>query len=318
MGGRLRPLRDAAVLIPVYADRGTLARAVASVGACERVGRVIVVDDGSPVPAPAEGVRGAAPEGVEVEVIRQANAGASAARNAAMDAMLRREEIRVGVFLDADDELLPGAGTAIEELDRSGALAVLGGRTIVEPGREEREKPPPEEWLSGNAGRVPGVGDCFRPILLFSTTGVVFARRVAEAGIRLAPELKVAHDREWLARVRASGEVRLVREPVVRYYHEALGESLTSRRRIGTQVADLRWMLERHPDAGGVRWMREQAVWLLGQGAKHGASDADWAALVGLFRERGWGVPLKPRLRRWLGRGSRHGAHGTHGGRAGA
>jgi glycosyltransferase involved in cell wall biosynthesis len=78
---------------------------------------VIVVDDGSTDPATHEALDALPPE---VEVIRQANAGLSAARNAG----LRRADTPYLIVLDADDRLPPGALAALREpLDAEPARA---------------------------------------------------------------------------------------------------------------------------------------------------------------------------------------------------
>jgi glycosyltransferase involved in cell wall biosynthesis len=69
--------------------------------------RVVVVDDGSTEPA-TDAVLAALPP--VVEVVRQANAGLSAARNAG----LSRASTPLLIVLDADDRLLPGALQALK------------------------------------------------------------------------------------------------------------------------------------------------------------------------------------------------------------
>jgi glycosyltransferase involved in cell wall biosynthesis len=75
---------------------------------------VIVVDDGSTDPATHRALEALPPE---VEVIMQANAGLSAARNAG----LHRARTRYLIVLDADDRLPPGALAALREPLEAGA-----------------------------------------------------------------------------------------------------------------------------------------------------------------------------------------------------
>ncbi len=96
---------DLAVVIPYYQRRsGILTRAVrsalAQAGAPEVV--ILVVDDGSPVPARDEIANLIATHADRVRVIEQDNAGPGAARNAALNAV--PEGTRYVAFLDSDDE----------------------------------------------------------------------------------------------------------------------------------------------------------------------------------------------------------------------
>ena len=104
------------ILIPAYNAERWLAEAVASArGQTYPNVEVVVVDDGS-ADGSVEVARSF--EGRGVRVYEQANAGACAARNAALERS-RGDYVK---FLDADDVLLPGAVAA--------QLAALGG----EPG----------------------------------------------------------------------------------------------------------------------------------------------------------------------------------------
>jgi GT2 family glycosyltransferase len=83
-----------------------VAEAVSSLLAQDDPPAVVVVDDGSTDPA-THAALDALPEGVEV--VRQENAGVSAARNAG----LRRATTPYVLCLDADDRLAPGALAAL-------------------------------------------------------------------------------------------------------------------------------------------------------------------------------------------------------------
>ncbi len=93
-----------AVIIPFFQrEAGVLAAAIRSALAQRDAGRITVVvcDDGSPVPADAELAALAPMERDRVVLVRQANAGAGPARNAALDAMPPGTEWIA--FLDSDD-----------------------------------------------------------------------------------------------------------------------------------------------------------------------------------------------------------------------
>lgn len=105
------------VIIPTYNRAGTIAKAVSSVLAqTYREIEVIIVDDGSTddTPAVLDGY------GTRIRVIRQSNAGPSAARNRGA-AEARGEYL---AFLDSDDEWLP------EKIERQVRLMECGGSDV--------------------------------------------------------------------------------------------------------------------------------------------------------------------------------------------
>src|SRR5436305_608157 len=110
------------VVIPCYNDGATIAEAVRSAReqeACE----IVVVDDGSSDAATLHALDALVAEGIRV--VRQQNAGSSAARNAAVEASSAPY-----VFpIDADDRLLPSRLTQLADvLDESPQLALAWGK----------------------------------------------------------------------------------------------------------------------------------------------------------------------------------------------
>lgn len=98
------PRCELSVVIPYFQrERGVLARALQSIDTQRDVPAtvsVIVVDDESPVPAQDE-IEAADLKAVRVAVMRQANAGPAAARNAGLNAI--SSSCRYVAFLDSDD-----------------------------------------------------------------------------------------------------------------------------------------------------------------------------------------------------------------------
>jgi len=130
------------VIIPLYNKIEGVRRAIRSVLDQDVTAEVVVVDDGS-----TDGSAEAAAEfGDRIRLIRQANAGPSAARNRAVAASCHP----VLAFLDADDELLPGclAGHLECRRSRTGVQVTLapfrvlvGDRVVVEETIVDRELP---------------------------------------------------------------------------------------------------------------------------------------------------------------------------------
>lgn len=298
------------VVIPCRDAESWLAGAVVSAVRCG-AGRVVVVDDGSAEPARRSLSASVVAAQLEfagtpprVTVVRQVNAGPSAARNAGLARLVSSWHDagvdpggRWAVFLDADDELEPGVCAALDAAGAAGCVAMVGGRVEFGESVAERERPAPAEW----ADRVlPAPGDVFRPIQLFATTGMAVRGDVACAGVRFDPGLSVGEDREFLRRVADLGAVWVSGERVVRYRKHAGGGNLTGSGHLSRAVDGLVVSVRRHLDDASGPHLREQAEWLVSQAGRHGLEVEAWDRLVGVFRERGWRLPVKPRVRRWL------------------
>lgn len=129
------------VIIPAYNYAQLLPRALESVltQADEQV-ELVVVDDGSTDETPDVLNEALTLHGDRLRVVHQANAGAAAARNHG----LRISRARHVLFLDADDELLPGALSAVLNIlaEQPTLDLLLGGSVKREmDGRERRVLP---------------------------------------------------------------------------------------------------------------------------------------------------------------------------------
>lgn len=130
------------VIVPCFNYGHLLGRALDSVlGQLDDACELIIVDDGSTDQTPQLLAAIAAREIPGVRWLRQPNAGAAAARNTGFRAS-RGSHI---LFLDADDELLPGALATICAgfMEDPSATVLIGARVSRWPdGREKRHAPP--------------------------------------------------------------------------------------------------------------------------------------------------------------------------------
>jgi glycosyltransferase involved in cell wall biosynthesis len=263
------------VVIPCFNQARYLPAAVASVAAQGYAPiECVVVDDGStddtPKVASTLGVR----------FLQQRNAGVSAARNAGMAAV----PSDLIAFLDADDELLPGAIAAeVEALDgHPGAAAVVGrcqamdadGRTLPSLHHEVDTTNLYMEWLRHNFVWTPGAA-------MFNRVALV---EIGGFPIDLGP----AADYAVYLRLARSNRVAFLPRELVRYrQHEASmsqDPALMLRAAIGVLRREQRdapaWAHDAIRDGLDVwrRWYGEQIIELL---------RADWrAGRVGLRQAR--------------------------------
>jgi len=209
------PMTDApgrpmvSVVIPCFNQARFLPSAVASVlGQSYTCHDCTVVNDGS-----ADDTAGVA-SSLGVRLIEQANRGVSEARNTGLAAS-RGEFV---VFLDADDELLPGAvaeGVRVLTSDPSAAAVVGRCQAIDSSGRRLPAMHRPidsanlyHEWLSNNFVWTPGAA-------MFRT------RALAEIG-GFPAGLGPAADYAVYLRLARSGRVRPIPDELVRYrQHDA-------------------------------------------------------------------------------------------------
>ena len=178
------------IIIPCYRAAATLRRAAASAldGAPNGV-QLLLVDDGSPDDTGAV-CDELANTDARITALHRPNGGAGAARNTGLDAA----DGDWVLFLDADDELLPGLWQALDALDGAGAdLILFGLRRASDPGSDVLPPLP--------AGRYDGLaalGDALDPLLF--ETGLLAApypklfRRAALGALRFDENLKINED----------------------------------------------------------------------------------------------------------------------------
>ncbi len=227
------------IVIPTFESARWIATAIESALAQGPVvGRVIVVDDGSTDETASVLDRF---EGRCV-VIRQKNAGTSAARNTGAAA----GHAPWLLFLDADDTLLRGAVAALlAEAERSGAGVVHGQSRSVPSGR----------LRDGDAivGRPPETARrCFWRALA-RTPGCVLVRRSAfDAAGGFDPRLRTAEDRDLWMRVAALEPIGAIDRVVIEKRDLPTSNLATSRTSHAAIVLELQL---RYP-----RWCRERGI----------------------------------------------------------
>jgi glycosyltransferase involved in cell wall biosynthesis len=189
-----------AIVIPAWNVAPFIGQAIRSVLAQSYKDWVLtVIDDGS-TDATAAAALDAIAGDPRAQMIRQANAGVSTARNAGMNA--RRADATL--FLDGDDWLAPGALAALAaELERApDAVAVSG---------------PWQRLPSGDGMRAPPSGDLLPHLLvrnLFVNGGHLLIRRWAlEAAGRFDPGLRFGEDWEYWVRLACLGPFAACRAP---------------------------------------------------------------------------------------------------------
>jgi GT2 family glycosyltransferase len=308
------------VIATFNAPLARLARSVRSAIACDGAGRVVVVDDGSTPPvdesalhaailsraADAEQATSVAPTRTHPSerpwmLVRQENAGPSAARNAGIEASLSAGEADAIVFLDDDDELIPaGVAIARELAKRLSAAGVVSARVHVTPDGRETLKRVPPEWAGG---LLPHASDVLRPIGLFGASGCMARRAALAAGVRFDPGLRLGEDRDFLHRVSSfSGGLAVCDEPVVRVAIHESGGNLTSPAHFSRRIRDHLTLLDRYDDPIAREHLRVATRWLVNNAAKSGVDAASWRALTAAASARGWTVPIKALLRRMISR----------------
>ena len=178
------------VIIPCYRATATLRRAVESAlaDAPESL-QLLLVEDGSPDDTGALCDALAAGD-ARITALHRPNGGAGAARNTGLDAA-RGDWV---LFLDADDELLPGLWEALAALPAEDVQMVLFGLRRASAPHTEVVPPLPQGIYRG----LVALGEALSPLLF--DTGLLAApypklfRREAIGGLRFDETLKINED----------------------------------------------------------------------------------------------------------------------------
>lgn len=183
-----------AVIIPTFNRAGFLPHAIASVvrqGSADEI-EVIVVDDGSQDDSAAV-LAALSARHPNLRVLRQANAGVAAARNAGLGAVTARHDLVT--FLDSDDVMPEGRIAADARLLRDRAdLDLTYGRMMLVDALDYGCLAPPE-----GARRADIVG--------IHLSAALMRRRVIDRVGRFDESFRQAEDTDYLLRVFETGHV---------------------------------------------------------------------------------------------------------------
>ncbi|WP_295991380.1 glycosyltransferase family 2 protein [Rugamonas sp.] len=189
------PVPVIAVIIPFFQrEHGILARALASIAAQQYPAGslyVLVIDDGSPLPAADELRALPPPAGLRVRVITQPNAGPNEARNRGLDSL--EPGTALVAYLDSDDEWMGDhLGRAVRILTGPSASAPGPsayfanlyhlGDDIDEYSKARRVDPQQHTMLDGDATLRAYDGDMVHQI---ATANIVFMPSLVIAVARL-------------------------------------------------------------------------------------------------------------------------------------
>ncbi|MEO0061568.1 MAG: hypothetical protein RLZZ08_128 [Pseudomonadota bacterium] len=193
------------VVIPTYNRAGLLPHALASIQRQSlRVGRIIVVDDGS-TDGTVDWVAGAAAADPRIQLVQRQHGGANRARNAGI-ALAQSDWI---AFLDSDDEW------EADKLERQFALlrdrpdlvGLFTGSRLV-GGRAERVHVPRDNPTEQHLRRANTLGSTSTAVLRASAVGAIGG---------FDESLPSCQDWDLWFRLRQVGPLGVVRHPLVRF-----------------------------------------------------------------------------------------------------
>lgn len=244
---RLRQLAaEVSVVIPCYNDEDTIGPAVQSVlDQTLAVGEIIVVDDGSR----DDSARVVAEQFPQVELVRQENAGAAAARNTGIS---RSGGVYVAL-LDSDDRWVPDKiEVQLPVFEAEPEVGIVTAPALWDARVGDAAATAGQH---GDAYTVRRMEDIFAHPRI-CTSAVVLRREVIEGVGLLRTELAHAEDLEYYLRIIASGwKLAEVRAPLAVCRTEKFMEDPTRRARLFEKLAErrpeviTRWSPDSNPDS---------------------------------------------------------------------
>lgn len=223
------------VVIPLYNKAAYVTRTIESILAQSHVTfEMVIVDDGSDDDGLALASRICDRSGATYTAIRQENRGASAARNVG----IRQARGTHVVFLDADDELLPGAlakyAELIQRFPECGAFGLgfairRGGKNLTVRQQGVRVPCQKVDYLKGVAE-----GDSY-----LTASSACVRREVFDAVGFFEEGLVQREDPHMWLRIAMKYEISFCREAMVIYHQDDPGRVCNTHRAVG-EYADSR------------------------------------------------------------------------------
>lgn len=235
------------VVIPAYCCAKVIGRALESLlRQSRRPDEIIVVDDGSPDDIPSA----IAPYAQHVRLIRQANRGASGARNAGIDAATGD----FIAFLDADDEWLPSKlETQLDVFARHPEVGLVSSRyRVISPHEPPADYPPLDRASFDKVLELSGQKAFAAAMVVW--TGVVIFRRNVIAADRFDVSLAVAEDRDLWARLVGRTAIYLQSVVTANYYEYDTSLSHSS---VDRDCSFMLKMIHKHEPLLGADGVRE-------------------------------------------------------------
>jgi glycosyltransferase involved in cell wall biosynthesis len=203
-------MRPVSVVMAVFNGAATVARAIESALSQDYDGVIdfIAVDDGSNDPTPAILAR----YDGRINVIRQENRGAAAARNTGIK--LAKGEIFA--FIDADDVWMPSKlSKTVEALERDPKIVLAYSDAIAVNDRDEVVA---KSIVPTEKAQAPSMADLLSEWWPILPSTAVLRREVAQACGGFCEELRSYEDPYLFMLARELGEFSYVSEPLVRYH----------------------------------------------------------------------------------------------------
>lgn len=232
-------MADVSVIIPCYNARDFIAQTIQSVLAqSQPVRELIVVDDGSTDDSAAIVEQCAEQAQAPVTLVRQKNAGESAARNAGIE----RAAGAFIAFLDSDDVWL--ANKIAEQMQtltqHPGAIAAHTrvfnfGAALDDMGRSETERTKDD----------PSVEDLIDYHYISPSTALVRRAAFTEHGVRFDEQVRHSEDMLFFADLRLAGPLRLTDAPLVGKRKHAQQQSQASGHTILSYESRVNWCRQR-------------------------------------------------------------------------
>jgi len=280
------------VVIPAYNAQLWLAQTVESCVSVPGLERVIIVDDRSEIPA-SQTLQAIRDRDQRVEVLENRGKGGQKARNTGIEHALEYTESHWLCMLDHDDQLTPEIAAAVELGNRIGAVLVLPDRVHFDDEgfceRVSRRGIP--------AGRPLSPGLVHNAVPVWTATGLLVHRSVAERGARFDPSFVCADDHDFIRQAAELGPIAFCDAVGLRRRLFRDGRNLSGPASLLGRADDYLLLYQRWFRENDALSWKESWTWLLNQLVKQAADRELVSKIQEIGKRHGWPVPPKTRAR---------------------